>query len=65
MCVYVYVCVFVCVCVHVCVYVCVLGVLGCENFGDVIFGDVSKLFYGRCEMCDVIFGDILLNLKKV
>ena len=42
-----------------------LGVLGYENFGDVIFGDVSNLFHGRCEMCDVIFGDVLLNFKKV
>ena len=44
---------------------CSLGVSRYENFGDVIFGDVSNLFHGRCEMCDVIFGDVLLNFKKV
>ena len=42
----------------------VLGVLGYEKFGDVIFGDIHPLFYWWCDIGDVIFSDILLNLMQ-
>ena len=32
----------------------VLGVLGYEKFGDVIFGDIHPLFYWWCDIGDVI-----------
>ena len=42
-----------------------LGVSRYEKYGDVMFGDVLKLFYWRYGMWDVMFGDILLNFNKL